>query len=584
MRLEDFRGIWCADFEFRQLPGELPDPICFVAIELRTGCLLRFFKGEISEMAPYSLGNDSLFVAFAASADLLCHIALGWKLPCHVIDLFAEFRNCTNFVDKSDQRANLLSALAHFGIPHTTSVQKEGMRKLAERGGPWSEQEKNSLLKYCESDVVPLPALFRRLTANLDLDQALERGRYTKAVAVMESIGVPIDVDILSDLRRKWVSIHLELISRVDSQYRVFDGIHFRFDRFEKWLADRGIEWPSTPTGRPCTDAETFRDMALAHPEVGPLHQLRATLGSMKLESLSVGPDGRNRVSLKPFASLASRNQPSTSKFIFGPATWLRYLIKPALGYAVAYIDFNQQEFAVAAVLSGDSAMQHGYLTADPYLEFAKQAGAAPRDATKKTHGAVRDLFKTCCLAVMYGMSAKGLALRIDKSEIEAQRLLKHHQTVYPKFWEWSERVVDHMQLIGRYATGSGWSVRRNYRALSEHNKRSVRNFPVQATGADILRLSCCLGIERGIQICAPIHDAVLIEAPLSEIDDAVSTMRHAMAEASRAVLGGFEIRTEAKIFTDRFLEERGAFTWRLVRGLLRECQPEQEQCSLWGT
>jgi DNA polymerase-1 len=288
-------------------------------------------------------------------------------------------------------------------------------------------------------------------------------------------------------------------------------------------------------------------------------------------------------VSLKPFASLASRNQPSTSKFIFGPATWIRYLIKPEPGYAVAYIDFNQQEFAVAAVLSGDRAMQHAYLTADPYLEFAKQAGAAPRDATKKTHGAVRDLYKTCCLAVMYGMHAKSLALRIGKSESEAQRLLLHHQKVYPKFWEWSVRVIDHMQLIGTYSTGSGWSVRRNYRALSDHHKRSAQNFPVQATGADILRLSCCLGVERGVRICAPIHDAVLIEAPLSEIDAIVSTMRGAMAEASRSILGGFEIRTEAAVFPDRFRDERGAHTWQLVRELLITCRPEQEQCSLRG-
>jgi DNA polymerase-1 len=304
----------------------------------------------------------------------------------------------------------------------------------------------------------------------------------------------------------------------------------------------------------------------------------------MKLETLSVGKDGRNRVSLKPFASLASRNQPSTSKFIFGPATWIRYFIKPEPGDAVAYIDYNQQEFAVAAVLSGDRIMQEAYLSSDPYLEFAKQAGAAPRDATKKTHGAVRDLYKTCCLAVMYGMSTKGLALRIGRSEIEAERLLKHHKTVYPKFWEWSGRVVDHMQLIGRYSTRSGWSVRRNFRALNDHHKRSIRNFPVQATGADILRLGCCLGVERGVRICAPIHDAVLIEAPAAEIDNAVEVQRRAMAEASREVLGGFEIRTEVKVFTDRFGDPRGESTWQLVQKLLRECRSGPEQCQLFET
>src|SRR5262249_24837575 len=156
---------------------------------------------------------------------LLCLIALGLELPRHVIDLFAEFRNVTNSVDKVDQKASLLSALAHFHIPHSMADEKEKMRKLAERAGPWSEQQRDSFLRYCEADTAPLTALFAKLTNNLDLDQALELGRYCKAVAVMESIGVPIDVETLSNLRRKWVGIHLELISRVDDQYHVYDGV-----------------------------------------------------------------------------------------------------------------------------------------------------------------------------------------------------------------------------------------------------------------------------------------------------------------------------------------------------------------------
>ena len=584
MKLSDFAEIWCVDFEFYQPPGDLPDPICLVAHEIRSGRRLRFFKGEIPKAAPYSLGGDSLFVAFAASAELLCHIALGWEMPYHVVDLFAKFRNYTNSVDKADQKASLLSALAHFHIPHITSEEKDRMRILAERGGPWSEQERVSLLRYCESDVKPLPALSRKLITDAGLDQALERGRYTRAVAAMEANGIPVDADTLIELRRKWENLKLKLISGVDDQYHIFDGVHFKYSLFEAWLERRGIPWPRTPTGRPSVEDDTFRAMATTYPELHPLRELRATLSSMKLESLSVGRDGRNRVSLKPFASLASRNQPSTSKFIFGPATWIRFFIKPGPWWAVAYIDYNQQEFAIAAVLSGDRNMQEAYLSSDPYLEFAKQAGAAPRDATKKTHGAVRDLYKTCCLAVMYGMSAKGLALRIGRSEIEAERLIGHHKAVYPKFWAWSDRVVDHMQLIGRYSTRSGWSVRRNYRALNDHHKRSVRNFPVQATGADILRLSCCLGIENGVRICAPVHDAVLIEAPAADIDKAVEVQRRAMAEASKAVLGGFEIRTEVKVFADRFADPRGESTWQLVQKLLRECRPEPEQCQLWGT
>jgi DNA polymerase-1 len=317
----DFREIWFVDFEFRQLPGELPVPVCMVATELHSGQWLRLFAGELPRIAPYSTGEDSLFVAYSASADLLCHIALGWELPRHVVDLFAEFRVITNSIDRADQRASLLSALTHFRISHIVSEEKDRMRVLVERGGPWTEAEMASLLRYCESDVVALPALLKKLFDPYRFAQALERGRYAKAVACMEAAGIPVDTETLSELRARWDDIRFDLIARVDKNYQVFDGIHFRYDQFTHYLDRQQIDWPRTPTGRPCIDDETFRDMALVYPHLNPLRQLRATLSSMKLESLSIGRDGRNRTQLKPFSSLASRNQPSTSKFIFGPAT-----------------------------------------------------------------------------------------------------------------------------------------------------------------------------------------------------------------------------------------------------------------------
>ena len=112
---------------------------------------------------------------------------------------------------------------------------------------------------------------------------------------------------------------------------------------------------------------------------------------------------------LSAFRSRTGRCQPSNTKYIFGPSVWLRGLIQPPEGWGVAYIDWCQQEHGIAAVLSGDAAMQAAYLSGDPYLEFAKQAGAVPADATKKTHGPKRELFKQCVLAVAYGMEAEGL-------------------------------------------------------------------------------------------------------------------------------------------------------------------------------
>jgi hypothetical protein len=46
------------------------------------------------------------------------------------------------------------------------------------------------------------------------------------------------------------------------------------------------------------------------------------------------------------------------------------------------------------------------------------------------------------------------------------------------------------------------------------------------------------------VKVCAPNHDALLIEAPLDQIADAIAVTRSAMAEASEIVLDGFRLRT----------------------------------------
>jgi hypothetical protein len=94
----------------------------------------------------------------------------------------------------------------------------------------------------------------------------------------------------------------------------------------------------------------------------------------------------------------------------------------------------------------------------------------------------------------------------------------------------------------------------------------------MQANGSEMLRLACCLATERGIEVCAPIHDAVLICAPLERLEADIAAMRAAMAEASRIVLDGFELRSDAMAFRypDRFQDQRGVVMWNRVIGLIQ--------------
>ena len=124
------------------------------------------------------------------------------------------------------------------------------------------------------------------------------------------------------------------MIADIDADYGVYDGRTFKEDRFEQFLIRHGIPWERLESGRLCLDDDTFREMAKAYPIISPLRELRHALSEMRLNDLAVGEDGRNRTPLWAFGSRTGRNQPSNTKFIFGPSVWLRGLIKPPPGHA----------------------------------------------------------------------------------------------------------------------------------------------------------------------------------------------------------------------------------------------------------
>ncbi len=571
--LAEYRKVFFVDYEFSAPPGERPRPVCLVAQELRSGEVVQVWEDDLHQMycPPFPITPDTLYIAYYASAELGCHLALGWPLPYNVLDLYTEFRTLTNGKPLVGGRG-LVGALMHYGLDAMDATEKDSMRMLAIRGGPWTADERRDLLAYCESDVVALAKLLPRMLPHIDLPQALLRGRYMKAAARMEHTGIPVDVAGLSRIQAYWGDIQDSLINRINDNYGVYDGRTFKADRWAAWLSTHGISWPMLESGRLAMDDDTFREMSRAHPSIAPLRELRVAMSQMRRLNLAVGSDNRNRLLISAFQSKTGRNQPSTTKFIFGPAVWLRSLIQPPPGWGLAYVDWSQQEFGIAAALSGDEAMMDAYATGDPYMAFAIQAGAAPVGASKKTHGNVRGLFKACVLAVQYSMGAKSLSMRIGQSEAEARELLRLHRETYWKFWQWSDAAVDHAMIHNRLWTVFGW----NIFVGDPVNPRSLRNFPMQANGAEMLRLACCLATERNIRVCAPIHDALLVEAPLEDLDDTILTTQKAMADASNIVLDGFRLRTDVEVVRhpDRYMDGRGEKMWTTVQELLDEIDP----------
>ncbi len=91
-----------------------------------------------------------------------------------------------------------------------------------------------------------------------------------------------------------------------------------------------------------------------------------------------------------------------------------------------------------------------------------------------------------------------------------------------------------------------------------------------------MMRLACFLATERGIEVRTPVHDALLVQAPVEAIDDVRCQTVQCMAEASATVLHGppLKIGVESPvIYPDHFSEERGEEVWQQLMNILSEVE-----------
>lgn len=546
-----FSSVWIVVVAVAALPGERSIPVALAAVDIETGSLVEIGAPRLLGVRhpPYPTGPQAMIVTAHAHELVACHLALDWRVPERIVDLMVEYRNLANG-QSGVLVGGLAGALICFGRSVfdglVTGTSPEKMRRR----------------------LAALLQVFEGMQPRLDLGRALLRGRYMCAVARIEAAGVPVDQHLVTRLADDWRTLRGRIVDLVDHDFGLYRGHSLDRDAFASWLARRGIAWPRLDRGHLDLGEDAFREMARAHPEVRPLKEL-STLHQVDPAALAIGRDGRNRTPLRPFVSRTGRNQPSTKASVLGTTAWLRHLITPAPGCGLAMIDWQQQEFGIAAALSGDRQMQAAYKTGDSYLALAIAAGAAPRDATVASHATVRERFKACALGVQNGMGAERLGRQIAMPTSAAADLIGRHRITFPAFWAWSEAVETQALVQLEQTSVFGWRAGVSAGA----NPRALRNFPLQANGAEMLRLACCLVTEAGITVCAPNHDALLIEARLEVLDDAVATTQRLMAEASAVVLDGFTLGTSARLARalDRWTDPRGQVVWAAVERALAE-------------
>jgi hypothetical protein len=591
--LSHFDEVWAVDFEFIALPGERPDVVCVCAVEFRSGRTIQLWRDQLGAAPPYRTDSNVLFVCYVANAEVACHLALGWPIPARILDLSAAFR-CISNGRATPEGKGLIGALRWYSLDAIDAKRKDALRERIMQGWPFTPEEQKKTLDYCLGDATDLTRLSPKMLpdiVDIGLDVALHWGEFVAVSALMQHHGVPIDMEIQPKLAdtKTWRHIRDAVVPDIDAAYGVYvrnkvGDWTFSTEHWRAYLAREGIEWPTRVNEKGETKIDmrrkTFENMTRGFPQLEPLRQLRHMRDKMRKIKLAVGA-GRNRTVLWPFKSKTGRTQPKAAEWIFSPSVWLRSLIKPGPGIAVAYIDYSSMEFLLAAAMSGDPNMLQMYNTGDPYLSFAKAVGAVPQDATKTSHEAERDNYKIMLLSTQYGLSMQTLAARLKIPDHEAHEMLAQHRSQFSQYWAWSDDYVNAALQAGVVRTVFSWTY--HVGLIGQTNVRSLRNWPIQSSGADILRIACILAARHGIKLLAPVHDAVLIEAPIDRIETDVKLMQEIMRRASRIVLndainGPYELRTDAKIikYPERYTDKRGDRIWAHVLDLLAEVERKQ--------
>src|SRR5262245_6198297 len=580
-----FREIWIVDTEFYPglgsanggVEGDPLTPLCLVALEMRSGRSIRLWQNELGLFPPYRLDSDALIVGYMLAAEFGFHIAKGWGEPACALDTYLEFRHYVNdgTVKSGDRDKGFFGvggALRYFLEDEIDLVRKEEMRDRILQGPPFSVQERQDILNYCEDDVRALARLLPHLVPTIrSLPQAMFRAKDQWPTAQQERRGIPTDGPTLARLRRHWHGMQVDLVTELDQPfgcYEIEDGVaHWRKERFADYVRRNRMSWPRHASGALDETDQTFRQMAGRYPQIEPLRELRYSLSKLRLNDLAVGNDGRNRTSLWAYGTKTARNAPSNSKYIFGPAKWLRFLITPPAGRVLVHRDYCQQEVRIAAVLSGDVALLLVCESGDVYLGIAEQLGFLSESMSEGERKAVRALFKIVVLGIQYGMGARSLAILTGISLSEACEILARLRARFHRFFDYTYRVLDHAGLNLEISTMFGWYMQ----CPSGTNPRTIRNFPIQSTGSEILHVLCILAERRGIELVASIHDAVLAEGNLNQAEDLSHALDRLMGDAAAVVLRGYRLPTDFQIVRpgERYFDERGEAMWNTVSKLL---------------
>jgi DNA polymerase I len=547
--------------------------------------LHKIWRGDFPSSPPFNIGDDALFVAYAAAAELTCFKVLGWKFPAHIFDQDVAYLAASNVLnpyrpnaEREKRQHSFEHACASYGLEGWAGMNKEDLQQSIGNDTWRGKYSPEDVMNYCAEDVRMSVLLLRaqlrgagRHLPAANVSCILNWSNYSsKCGAMIQSRGMPVDVPLYNLMQENRAPIVGELLRRFDPSYGSDDPIYSPEGEYNRaavgrWLVRTGVPaWPRLPSGELKLDKDTLKLMNHI-PGVESIRALRDCLGVITKSNLPIGRDGRNRPTLFPFATATSRNAHAKSLFNFHAGMRSLMVFKP--GTLGAYIDWRAQEVGVAAAHSGDPQLLKDY-PSDIYHALALMCGLTTEPDPKKfkkESPEIRNRMKALQLGINYGMGVASLARGLERHPVVAGGFISMHKRRYPVLWQWREQVVEAAMLARRIESISGWPLRISY----SPNKRTLYNFPMQSGGAEMLRLAAMRLCDAGIVPIMLIHDAILFD----ETDrEKIEHAKEIMVKAGMACCNGLEVGADVDWLGLRYRDKRpmAVKMWAAIMDVLR--------------
>lgn len=399
------------------------------------------------------------------------------------------------------------------------------------------------------------------------IEKRMEERNCTKIFEEIEMLLVPVlirmereGITIDTDFFKKFSGEIGERLLEIEAEVHDYVGHSFNLNSTQQLadvlFKDLKLEPPDrgkkTASGHYSTSAAVLDELKGKHPVVDLLLEYRelAKLKSTYLDALplQVNPrTGKVHTSFNQTGSVTGRLASSEPNLQNIPTRTelgrqVRLGFVASEGYTLLSVDYSQIELRIVAHMAGDRAMLDAFREGQDI--HATTAAAIYNIPLKDVNKEQRRHAKAINFGLIYGMSAFGLSRSTDFTLGEAENFVKDYFEHFPGVKKYLDNIRSLAARQGYVETMLG---RRRYfpnlanpvnMMMRNREEREAINAPIQGTAADIMKIAMIKVDEAlranklGARLILQVHDELVLEVPVDELDFTVKLVRQVMEGA----------------------------------------------------